>query len=65
MAVALRAILADASIRAAMSREARALFRREFHIDAWIAEVLQLLDDAAREARLIAAPRHAPLPAEP
>jgi glycosyltransferase involved in cell wall biosynthesis len=62
LADALREVLADPAARAVMSREARDLFRREFHLDAWIADVLELIDSAAREAGLAPASRLAPLP---
>jgi glycosyltransferase involved in cell wall biosynthesis len=48
MAVALREILGSAHTRESMSREARALFVRKFHIDSWIGDVLDLLDTARR-----------------
>lgn len=47
LASALRKILGSESRRAAMSREARALFLERFHIDSWIQDVLALLDDAS------------------
>jgi glycosyltransferase involved in cell wall biosynthesis len=52
MAFALRSILGDFRTREQMSREARELFRRKFHIDSWIEEVLLLLDRASCDAGL-------------
>jgi glycosyltransferase involved in cell wall biosynthesis len=52
MARTLHEVLGDARLRASMSRQARELFLRQFHIDSWIRDVLELLDRESSRAGL-------------
>lgn len=56
LALTLLEILGSERKRVAMSREARALYLEKFHIDGWIQDVLNLIDDATSKAGVATLP---------